>query len=103
MISGPTLAMTTQELSLLQNILKRYVPEFKVWAFGSRVTGTHKPFSDLDLALVGDEPLAIETRAALVEALSNSSLPYKVDLVDWASTTDSFKEIIEKQKLVIQA
>lgn len=102
MISGPTLAMTTQELSLLQNILKRYVPEFKVWAFGSRVTGTHKPFSDLDLALVGDEPLAIETRAALVEALSNSSLPYKVDLVDWASTTDSFKEIIEKQKLVIQ-
>lgn len=102
MISGPTLAMTTQELSLLQKILKRYVPEFKVWAFGSRVTGTHKPFSDLDLALVGDEPLAIETRAALVEALSNSSLPYKVDLVDWASTTDSFKEIIEKQKLVIQ-
>ena len=102
MISGPTLAMTTHELSLLQNILKRYVPEFKVWAFGSRVTGTHKPFSDLDLALVGDEPLAIETRAALVEALSNSSLPYKVDLVDWASTTDSFKEIIEKQKLVIQ-
>lgn len=102
MISGPTLAMTTQELSLLQNILKRYVPEFKVWAFGSRVTGTHKPFSDLDLALVGDEPLAIETRAALVEALSNSSLPYKVDLVDWASTTESFKEIIEKQKLVIQ-
>lgn len=102
MISGPTLAMTTQELSLLQNILKRYVPEFKVWAFGSRVTGMHKPYSDLDLALVGDEPLAIETRAALVEALSNSSLPYKVDLVDWASTTDSFKEIIEKQKLVIQ-
>lgn len=102
MISGPTLAMTTQELNLLQKILKRYVPEFKVWAFGSRVTGTHKPFSDLDLALVGDEPLAIETRAALVEALSNSSLPYKVDLVDWASTTDSFKEIIEKQKLVIQ-
>lgn len=102
MISGPTLAMTTQELNLLQKILKRYVPEFKVWAFGSRVTGTHKPFSDHDLALVGDEPLAIETRAALVEALSNSSLPYKVDLVDWASTTDSFKEIIEKQKLVIQ-
>ena len=102
MISGPTLAMTTQELNLLQKILKRYVPEFKVWAFGSRVTGMHKPYSDLDLALVGDEPLAIETRAALVEALSNSSLPYKVDLVDWASTTDSFKEIIEKQKLVIQ-
>ena len=102
MISGPTLAMTTQELSLLQDILKRYVPEFKVWAFGSRVKGTHKPYSDLDLALVGDEPLAIETRAALVEALSNSPLPYKVDLVDWTSATESFKEIIEKQKLVIQ-
>jgi predicted nucleotidyltransferase len=102
MISHSALAMTTEELSLLQSILKRYTPDFKVWAFGSRVTGTYKPYSDLDLALVGDEPISIETRAALGEALSNSALPYKVDIVDWASTSEGFKQIIEKQKLVIQ-
>ncbi len=102
MIPSTGLAMTAEELNLLQSILKRYVPDFKVWAFGSRVTGMHKPFSDLDLALVGDEPIAIETRAALNEALSNSTLPFKVDIVDWASTSEAFKEIIEKQKLVIQ-
>lgn len=102
MIPSTGLAMTAEELNLLQSILKRYVPDFKVWAFGSRVTGMHKPFSDLDLALVGDEPIAIETRAALNEALSNSALPFKVDIVDWVSTSEAFKEIIEKQKLVIQ-
>ena len=102
MIPYSVLAMTAEELSLLQSILKRYVPDFKVWAFGSRVTGTHKPYSDLDLALVGDEPISIETRAALSDALSNSALPYKVDIVDWASTSEAFQQIIEKQKLVIQ-
>lgn len=102
MIPNTALAITAEELRLLQSILKRYAPDFKVWAFGSRVTGTYKPYSDLDLALVGDEPISIETRAALSDALSNSALPYKVDIVDWASTSAAFKEIIEKQKLVIQ-
>jgi predicted nucleotidyltransferase len=102
MIPHSVLAVTAEELSLLQSILKRYVPEFKVWAFGSRVTGTYKPYSDLDLALVGDEPISLETRSALSEALSNSGLPYKVDIVDWASTSEAFRKIIEKQKLVIQ-
>lgn len=102
MIPGSTLAMTTEDLSELQRILKRFVPDYKVWAFGSRVTGTHKPYSDLDIALVGEEPISIETRAALTEALSESTLPYKVDIVDWASTSDAFQQLIEKQKLVIQ-
>jgi len=87
---------------MLQRIMKRYVPDYKVWVFGSRVTGTYKPYSDLDLALVGDEPISIQTRAALSDALSESALPYKVDIVDWASTSKEFQEIIEKQKLVIQ-
>ena len=102
MIPNTALAMTAEELGVLQSIMKRYVPEYKVWAFGSRVTGTYKPYSDLDLALVGDEPISIKTRAALSDALSESTLPYKVDIVDWASTSKEFQEIIEKQKLVIQ-
>lgn len=102
MISNNTLAITAEELELLQSILKRYAPDFKVWAFGSRVTGNHKPYSDLDLALVGNAPISIETRAALSDALSSSALPYKVDIVDWASTSEAFQQIIEKQKLVIQ-
>jgi len=101
-IPNTALAMTAEELGVLQSIMKRYVPEYKVWAFGSRVTGTYKPYSDLDLALVGDEPISIKTRAALSDALSESTLPYKVDIVDWASTSKEFQEIIEKQKLVIQ-
>jgi predicted nucleotidyltransferase len=101
-IPNTVLAITEEELSILQSILKRYAPDFKVWAFGSRVTGNHKPFSDLDLALVGNAPISIETRAALNDALSSSALPYKVDIVDWAATSEAFQQIIEKQKLVIQ-
>ena len=37
------------------------MPNRKVWAFGSRATGTTKPFSDLDLAILGDQPLCLAT------------------------------------------
>lgn len=93
--------MTAEELRLLQCILKQHVPEFKAWAFGSRVTGRHKPFSDLDIALVGTHPLPLRTRAALSDALSEAAIPYKIDIVDWATTSEAFQAIIEKQKLVI--
>ena len=103
MKSGPSLAMTAEELTQLQCILKRYVPEFKIWAFGSRITGHHKPFSDLDLALVGPYPISLSTRAALHEALSEAAIPYKVDIVDWATTSESFRAVIEKQKIDISS
>lgn len=65
--------------------------------FGSRIKGTAKPFSDLDLAIIKDSPLFLSKHTELVEAFSESDLSWKVDIIDWASTSDVFKEIIRQQ------
>lgn len=99
---APPLTMRPEHWRIVCDILRRHVPQAEVWAFGSRATGTAKPYSDLDLAIVTDQPLPLATRAALVEAFSESDLPWKVDLVDWATTGQPFRRIIERDKLIVQ-
>lgn len=90
-------------LKIVQRILRKHVPETLVWAFGSRVTWTAKAHSDLDLALITEKPLDPKTFSALKEAFSGSDLPVRVDLVDWAETTEEFREVIRKKYEVVQA
>lgn len=90
------------ELEIVRDILRRHVPERAVWAFGSRVQGKAKPYSDLDLAVLGEQPLALSIRAELVEEFSESDLPFKVDVVDWATTSERFRQIIRKKYVVLQ-
>lgn len=85
------------------DILKLLVPHYEVWAFGSRVTGKAKPYSDLDLAIITQQPLDLGTSAALAEAFAESDLPYKVDVVDWAITSTAFRKIINSDKFVLQS
>ncbi len=93
-MNAPDLAVTPSDLVIVHAILRRHVPDRTVWAFGSRAKGAAKKFFDLDLAPLGDEPLPIATMAELAEAFSGSDLPYKVDLVDWATTAESFRGIM---------
>ncbi|MBU2655735.1 nucleotidyltransferase family protein [Acidomonas methanolica] len=93
--------ITPEERAIVLRILNEIVPGREVRAFGSRVTGKAKPFSDLDLAIMGDEPLSLETRARLEEAFSDSELPWRVDVLDWAVTDNHFKEIICKKSGMI--
>ena len=65
-------------------------------AFGSRVQGNAKPFSDLDLAVMGETPLDFRQLAALKDAFAESNLPFRVDVVDWAATSEAFRGIIEE-------
>jgi predicted nucleotidyltransferase len=90
------------EWAIVSRILRSVVPGREVWAFGSRAAGTAKPYSDLDLALIGETPLSLDTLAALREAFSESDLPWKVDLVDWATTNAAFRKVIEAKRVVVQ-
>lgn len=86
---------------IVRDILHKHVPQYEVWAFGSRAKGKAKPYSDLDLAIISDTPLSLETTAAMAEEFSESDLPWRVDVVDWATTSESFRKIIEREKIVL--
>ena len=94
--------LSAQQLAEIRTILSELVPDLSVWAFGSRVTGKAREYSDLDLALMTTEPLDLSVKADLVACFSESNLPFKVDLIDWACTSDNFRNIIMAKKVVIR-
>lgn len=99
---SPDVDMRPSEWLIVSDILRRYVPAHEVWAFGSRAKRTAKPYSDLDLAIITDQPLSLEVAAALRGAFSESELPWKVDVVDWATVDESFRNIIRAERVVVQ-
>ena len=98
----PGILITTDEWQIVRAILLRHLSGREVWAFGSRVKGKARPYSDLDLAVLGEQPLALSVRADLAEEFSESDLPFKVDIVDWATTSERFRRIIRSEYVVLQ-
>lgn len=98
----PPIDVRPEHWTVVHDILRRHVPQHAVWAFGSRVTGNAKPYSDLDLAIITDQPMPLALSAALRDAFSESDLPWKVDIVDWASISPEFRRIVERDKVVVQ-
>lgn len=95
-------ALTAQQLQEVLLILARHVPTLEVRAFGSRVKGRAKPYSDLDLAVMTTQPLPLAQEAALKEAFDESSLPFKVDVLDWAATAPHFQQLIDAESICLQ-
>ena len=55
------------------------------WVFGSVAAGTATPTSDVDVAVLGSEPLSAEEKRALIEHLAQET-GRPVDLVDLQAT-----------------
>ena len=83
------------ELDVVRNILNRFVPEAEIIVFGSRIHGTAKPWSDLDLAIKADSALDWKLLAEIKETFQESELPFRVDVLDWNDITESFRKAIE--------
>ena len=97
----PLIDIRPDQWVIVRDILRKHVPQYDVWAFGSRAKWGAKEYSDLDLAVIADKPLSLSVSAALSDDFSESDLPFKVDVVDWATTSESFRKIIERDKVVV--
>lgn len=98
----PPIVVETHEWEELSDLLERYLPGRMIWAFGSRATGLRvRRFSDLDIA-VGGEELPFDEMAMLREALDESRLPFKVDVLQLAALTPEFRARIEPSLVLIQ-
>lgn len=96
------LDLSQNHLEIVVSILRRLVPEYEVWAFGSRVTGKAKKYSDLDLVVISGLPLDFGLLGRLRDAFSSSDLPMKVDLVDWTTVSGEFREIIKRNYEIVK-
>lgn len=85
---------------ILLDLLNDYLPGVTVWVYGSRIRGTARPQSDLDLAVFA----AAEQKrsvAALKEALEESQLPFRVDLFVWDEIPAQFRDNIQQAHVVL--
>src|SRR6218665_2245556 len=97
----PLIDIRPDHWRIVEAILKKHVPRYMVWAFGSRDKWLAKDYSDLDLEIITEKALALAVSASLSDDFSASDLPYKVDVVDWATTSAAFREIIERDRVVV--
>ena len=88
--------LNEKQASLVRSILGQYLPRGEAWIFGSRYRGVAKNFSDLDLAIKSDRPLTLDELGLISEAFENSSLPFRVDVVDYLSVGESFRAVIDE-------
>ena len=101
-MESPLIDIRPDHWAIVRDILQKHAPQYEVWAFGSRAKWKAKEYSDLDLAVISDQPLSLSVSAALADDFSESDLPWKVDVVDWATTSASFRELIRRDRVVVQ-
>ena len=97
-----TIDLRPAELAIVRDILDAHLPpQTLAWVFGSRATGTARRYSDLDLALEWEKPLDLDVIGRITEALSESDLPYKVDVVDLRTISPAFRAMIAPDMIVL--
>ena len=86
--------MTFDYIDIVKQIVLKHVPKdnFAVFLFGSRAVGNAKPLSDIDIGILGLEPLPTLIKADLETDLEESIVPYKIDLIDFYQVDKDFKK-----------
>ena len=78
-------------------ILKMHAPNSTVLAFGSRVSFTARPNSDLDLALICDNQTALVSIPRIVGDFQESNIPFRIDVLDYNRVPDNMKKNIDRR------
>ena len=84
-------------------LLHKHLPGVEVWAYGSRVNGRSHDGSNLDFVLRGPKLAEIDTSrlADFTEELQDSTIPFLVEVRDWARLPESFHCEIERAHVVL--
>jgi predicted nucleotidyltransferase len=84
--------LTTIELNKLCDVFSRYADIEKVVLYGSRAKGNYKPFSDVDITLLGDT-ITYSRLNKLTLDIDDLLLPYQFDVSIFNTLTNI--ELIE--------
>lgn len=87
--------ITPAQREALLACLRRFVPGATVWAYGSRIKGTARPNSDLDLVVLAPSARRMSI-AELKDAVAESSdIPFLVDFHVWDELPERFRDNIK--------
>ena len=69
--------------------------EYQVFIFGSRASNKARRYSDYDIGIwsKNKKPLSSRVKILIEDALEESDLPYKVDIVDFSLVSSGFRKV----------
>jgi len=88
--------MTNQEKEIKKLIFQFLnSKKHKAFIFGSRAVGKAKKYSDYDIGIwsKNKRPLSSRIKILIEDALEESDLPYKVDIVDFSLVSSGFRKV----------
>lgn len=87
----------------IKNIVFRYLDssDTKVFVFGSRVNGTNRKFSDIDLGLESNNSIPYTLVLDIEDEFENSNIPYSVDVVDFSKVSEKFKAVAKQNVMYL--
>lgn len=93
--------LKTEEISLIRRLLQDHfgdLLDIKVYLFGSRAKGSHKAYSDVDLAIKSKDKKLADRMTLFKEDWEKSNLPYKLDVTSWKDLYKPYLPEISKTK-----
>lgn len=93
--------LDSESLDFIKSVLQKNFPGIQIRAFGSRINGTAEKFSDLDLVIMSELPQEQDKLFRVKSEFSESDLPIIIDLLDWAAISESFRDIIQRNSVIL--
>lgn len=87
-------------INFIKKDISKYLSNFEIYLFGSRAKGTARKYSDIDIAILSDE-LTSDIKLKLEANFENSTLPYKIDIIDLKTISHEFKNLIKDSLIKI--
>lgn len=79
----------------IKNLIGKHIDLNKrqLVVFGSRVNGKASKWSDIDLGILGTEKIPSNIMGKIKDDLVEMPILYKIDVIDFANTSQEFKNI----------
>lgn len=81
-------------------VIAALIPHAKIYLFGSRARGTHKEYSDVDIAVDAGERLAYSQIGEARDMLNASNIPLKFDVLDFQRVDQAMQDSIRKDGIL---
>lgn len=66
---------------------------YRVFFFGSRVSGKSRARSDIDVGIEGAEPIPARAWLEIMEEIENLPTLYKIEVVDFSQVSPKFRNV----------
>ncbi len=94
--------MTTQKIIReVYKIVRKYLPDAKIYLFGSFAKGNSYEGSDVDIAIDNGSRIDIKTLIRIKNEVEDIRTLRSIDIVDIFAVSDEFREVIKKEGVLV--